>query len=507
MNETTTRDSLFRQPLRLATAGLAVLTLALGAAAGHEHLWAADQPAATPAAAMAAPATAAPRVVENPALPLAPSYSAVVDRVAPAVVTVRVEKRAEATQTSLPEELAPFFGRQFRGTPRPRRESGLGSGVIIRNDGYILTNNHVAGGADRIRVDLADGRSLAARVVGTDEPSDLAVIRVDATGLPTVAYGDSEHARVGDVVLAFGNPLGVGQTVTMGIVSAKGRATGVGDGSYEDFLQTDAPINQGNSGGALVNLQGELLGINAQILSPSGGNIGLGFAIPSGMARAVADQLIKEGVVHRAKLGVTVQRVTPELADSLGLSNTRGALVSSVEAGSPGAKAGLKEGDVITDLDGQPVTDSNSLRNRVAGLAPNTAVTLKVLRDGKPTSISATVIERESDKARASRSNGDDGEHTRGLGMSVTPLTPRVAAQLELPKSEKGLVITDVDPAGIAADAGLQPGDVVKKVNGREVETVQDLRTALDTHKDAPALVLVSRNGATVFVALPRAES
>jgi Do/DeqQ family serine protease len=505
MNDTT-RDSLLRQPLRLATAGLAVLTLALGAAAGHEHLWAADQAPAAPTAAATAPAAPAARVVENPALPLAPTYSAIVDRVAPAVVTVRVDKRAEATTTSLPEELAPFFGPQFRGGPRPRRESGLGSGVIIGGDGYILTNHHVIDGADRIRVDLADGRSLSGRVVGSDEPSDLAVIRVEAAGLPTVPYGDSDRARVGDVVLAFGNPLGVGQTVTMGIVSAKGRATGVGDGSYEDFLQTDAPINQGNSGGALVNLQGELLGINAQILSPSGGNIGLGFAIPSSMARAVANQLIKEGTVHRAKLGVTVQGLTPEIAESLGLAHTRGALVSGVEPGSPGARAGLKEGDVITELDDQPVTDANALRNHVAGLAPNTAITLSVLRDGKPLSVSATVVERESEKARGARPGRDEGDRAASLGMTVTPLTPRVASELDLPRTEKGLVITDVDPAGAAADAGLQPGDVVKKVNGQEVQSVADLRSALSTRKDAPALVLVSRNGATVFVALPHAS-
>ena len=278
--------------------------------------------------------------------------------------------------------------------------------MIVRGDGYILTNHHVIDGADKIRVDLADGRSLTGRLVGSDEPSDLAVIQVEAKGLPTVPYGDSDRAKIGDVVLAFGNPLGVGQTVTMGIVSAKSRATGVGDGSYEDFLQTDAPINQGNSGGALVNLQGELLGINAQILSPSGGNIGLGFSIPSRMAQAVANQLIKDGTVHRAKLGVTVQGLTPELAQSLGISNNHGALVSGVEPGSPGAQAGLKEGDVITEIDGQPVTNSNSLRNQVAGLAPNTAIKLTVVRDGKPMSLSAKVVERESDKALASRSGG-----------------------------------------------------------------------------------------------------
>ena len=252
------------------------------------------------------------------------------------MVTLRVEKRVEASPTNLPAPLREFFGQGFGENLRPRREDGLGSGVVIRADGYVLTNHHVVADADRIQVDLADGRTLPGTLVGSDPASDLAVVRVEAAGLPTLAYGDSNQVRVGDVVLAFGNPLGVGQTVTMGIVSAKGRATGVGDGSYEDFLQTDAPINQGNSGGALVDTAGRLVGINAQILSPSGGNIGLGFAIPSAMAQAVADQLMTGGVVRRAKLGVTAQSLTPDLAASLGLPDARGALVSRVEEREPG---------------------------------------------------------------------------------------------------------------------------------------------------------------------------
>jgi serine protease Do len=294
--------------------------------------------------------------------------------------------------------------------------------------------------------------------------------------------------------------------VTMGIVSAKGRATGVGDGSYEDFLQTDAPINQGNSGGALVNLQGELVGINTQIVSPSGGNIGLGFAIPSSMARAVSDQLIEGGTVHRSKLGVTVQGVTPELAESLGMPHARGALVSAVEPGSPGARAGLREGDVITTIDDRPLADANALRNQVAGTKPNTAVTLGVLRDGTTKTLTATLVERESGAAaRAERGEGE--EPTAGLGMSVTPLTPELAAQLELPRTEKGIVVTEVEPSSVAAEAGLRAGDVVTRVNGHDVQSVPELRKALDEKRNAPSLVRVIREGANLFVALPAARS
>jgi S1-C subfamily serine protease len=296
-----------RQPYRgspaFVAAALLVVALAAGFAGGRATVNASNRD-------MAAMASTSPRTLE-PTMGLPTSYSAIVDKVAPAVATVRVEKPIDGAQAGLPEPFRDFFGPRFRDEGQPRREAGLGSGVIIRPDGYILTNHHVVGGAVRIAVDLADGRSLEGTLVGSDAASDLAVLRVSATGLSTVPYGDSEQVKVGDVVLAFGNPLGVGQTVTMGIVSAKGRATGVGDGSYEDFLQTDAPINRGNSGGALVDLHGQLVGVTAQIVSSSGGNIGLGFAIPSAMVRAVADQLMRDGVVHRAKLGVTAQTITP----------------------------------------------------------------------------------------------------------------------------------------------------------------------------------------------------
>jgi len=479
------------------TAALAATSVAAGFAGGRSTL-----AASIPNAAAAAPAVVASAPAVNTS-----SYSAVVDRVAPAVVTVRVEKQAEVSRTAVPDAFRDFFGGQPRMDPRGQRQSGLGSGIVIRPDGHILTNHHVIARADRIRVDLADGRSFPATLVGADEATDLAVLKVEAAGLPTVTFGDSESVKVGDVVLAFGNPLGVGQTVTMGIVSAKGRATGAGDGSYEDFLQTDAPINQGNSGGALVNLQGELVGINTQILSPSGGNIGLGFAIPAAMARTVMEQLTTEGVVRRSKLGVTVQQLTPELAESMNVTDARGALVSAVEPGSPAAEAGLEQGDVIVALDGRKVTDANAVRNQIAGTRPGSSVAIEVMRDGKKETISARLVERERTQ-RAAASEQHEGERgASSFGMAVTPLTPQLADQLELPRNESGLVVTDVDPAGAAATSGVRPGDIIKRVNDREVTSVQTLRSAVAERTDKPALLLVKREGADLFLALRREQS
>jgi Do/DeqQ family serine protease len=444
----------------------------------------------------------------------------VVDQVTPSVVTVRVAKKVQASETAFPfsdPRFRDFFGREFDpnerggnqrgGRMRVPRQEGLGSGVVINGDGYILTNHHVVDGADKVEVELPDRRVLTATVVGDDAPSDLAVLKVQATGLHALPLADSDKARVGDVVLAIGNPLGVGQTVTSGIISAKGRTTGSGDGSFQDFLQTDAPINHGNSGGALVNLQGELLGIPSQIMSPSGGNIGLGFAIPSNMAKNVMGQLISSGHVRRAKLGVTVQPITADLASSLGLSDVRGALVNQVEPGSPADRAGLRQGDVITEVAGRRVSDGNELRNAISNTAPGTSVSLKLVRDGRVSDVSAKL-----DELKASTDNGEERERGSSApqgryGMQVQPLTPEVAREYELPRTVKGVVVTDVDPDGLAADSGVQPNDVIEKVNGHATTTVAELKTAIDQAAGKPILVLLHREGHSLFLTLKPARS
>ena len=333
------------------------------------------------------PSTAAPGI----------SYADVVSRVSPAVITIHSQMRARA-----PEQY-PFFDdpmfREFFGDRRPipqqpqRRREGLGSGVIVSPDGYILTNHHVVDGAEQIKVDMNDNRTFDARVVGVDPPSDLALLKVEASNLPVLTLGDSDRVRVGDVVLAIGNPLGIGQTVTMGIISAKGRQTGLSSGSFEDFLQTDAPINQGNSGGALVSTNSELIGINSQILSPSGGSIGIGFAIPSNMARTVMDTLVKTGRVRRGQLGLTVGKVTSEIVERLKLRDQRGLLVAQVQPGSGADRAGIRQGDIVTAFNGTEVNEPNVFRNLVAGTAPGSEVTLTIQRDGREQQVRATLGE------------------------------------------------------------------------------------------------------------------
>ncbi|MFN2491580.1 MAG: Do family serine endopeptidase [Pyrinomonadaceae bacterium] len=324
------------------------------------------------------------------------SYADVVSRVSPAVITIHSQMRVRAPQ-QYPFMDDPmfrqFFGDRIPQPPADQRREGLGSGVIITTDGYILTNHHVVDGAEQIKVDLNDNRTLDAKVIGLDPLSDLAVLKIDASNLPVLALGDSDRVRVGDVVLAIGNPLGIGQTVTMGIISAKGRQTGLSSGNFEDFLQTDAPINQGNSGGALVSTNSELIGINSQILSPSGGSIGIGFSIPSNMARTVMETLVKNGKVRRGQLGIVVRKMNSEIASSLNMKDVKGLLVADVQPGSGADKAGIKKGDVIMAFNGSDVNEPNVFRNAVAGTQPGTDVRLTILRGGREQQIRATLGE------------------------------------------------------------------------------------------------------------------
>lgn len=444
------------------------------------------------------------------------SYADVVSKVAPAVITIRANKRVRTPQ-QFPFSDDPFFRGLFgnrtpQQQPQETLEQALGSGVIVSSDGYILTNHHVIDGAQDIKVDMNDGRTLDAKLVGSDPPSDLALLKISGSGLPYLTLGDSDKVRIGDVVLAIGNPLNVGQTVTMGIISAKGRsnpAGSPGSGNFEDFLQTDAPINHGNSGGALVNTVGELIGINSQIApGQGGGSIGIGFAIPSNMARTVMEQLQKTGKVRRGQLGITVRRVDSDMATSLGMAETKGVIVNSVRPGSAAERAGIHQGDVITAIDGTPVNDSNAFRNRVAGAGPGNDVTLTILRDNREQKIKATLGEFTSETTQS----GDrgDGAEPNGtgegkLGVSVVPLTPDIIAELNLKPGTQGVVVDSVDPAGPAVAAGIQRGDVIQEVNRQPVRSAADLRSAIEKNGTKPALLLLNRRGDTVYLtARPR---
>src|SRR3954469_23523253 len=495
---------------RLTRTGAAVAAAGVLMAGAAWHALAADQPmAANAAATVTTPIGHAIAGGRD-------SYADVVSVAAPAVVTIRTSGKAKVSPTQFdgqdPDDLLRrFFGDQFgRGqrTPRSQRTRALGSGVIVTTDGYILTNNHVVENADEIKVDLNDDRTVTAKLVGTDKPSDLALLKVNASDLHPIALGNSDGVKVGDVVLALGNPLGVGQTVTMGIISAKGRSTGVGDGGYEDFLQTDAPINHGNSGGALVNTKGELVGINSQILSSNDGNIGIGFAIPSNMAKNVMEQLRTNGKVTRAQLGVTVQGVTPEMAESLGLKHSTGAIVSSVTDGSAADKAGVKRGDVIQSFNGLPVHDTNTLRNRVAEAGPGSSAEVVLLRDGSEKRLTVKLDEaKPSASARMRDSEPGASDDKTTLGVAVTPLTPELAERAKAPKNARGLLVEDVNPDGRAAAAGIQAGDVIQEVNRQAITSVDDLKSALKKTTDKPTLVLISRQGNSLFLTVKPASN
>jgi serine protease Do len=433
-------------------------------------------------------------------------YSAVVKRVLPAVVNISSIKIVkEAPQ---PQGVDPFF-REFFGNdfaqrfhvPPERSEKALGSGVIVSPEGYILTNNHVVNGAEEVTVTLYDKRELKARAIGTDPRTDIAVLKIEGSNFPSLILGDSSKVEVGDIVLAIGNPFGVGQTVTAGIVSAMDRG-GLGIEQVENFIQTDAPINPGNSGGALVDDEGHLIGINTAIISGnSGGNQGIGFAVPINMARHDMDEILAHGKVKHGYLGILPQDVTPALAKAFNSSDTNGVLVGEVTPNGPAAQSGLKQGDIIVAINGQPVKDANQLRSRIGMMDPQTPVTLKVLRSGRMGDVAVQLGEFPSEGERASADTGSSGSGLRGV--TVKSLTPNTAQQLNLPTGSKGVVVEQVDPASRAADAGLQPGDVIQELNHHAITNMNDYSQAASTSKkDTPVLLLLNRNGDTMFLAV-----
>ncbi len=431
-------------------------------------------------------------------------FGPVVKSVLPAVVNISSSKIVRTPAAEGPFN-DPFF-RQFFGNdiwrqfhvPRERREQSLGSGVIVSPDGYIVTNNHVVDGATQVKVFLPDKREFTGRVIGTDPKTDIAVVKIDATHLPTLVLGNSSKLEVGDYVLAVGDPFGIGETVTMGIVSAKGRG-GLDIEDYEDFIQTDAAINPGNSGGALINARGELIGINTAILTGGGnGSQGVGFAIPLNLARYVADQLMKTGKVVRGYLGAYIQELTPALQHVFNAPSLKGALLSEVEPGGPAAKAGLERGDIVTAVDGQAVANANDLRLRVAQTPPNTQLHLTVLRNGKQMPVAVTVGTLPEKSAEAPTGGSQSGSPM--AGVQVQTLTPDIAQQLQLPAGTKGVVVSRVQPGSDADMAGLQRGDVIQEVNRKPVATIDAYQDAVQAAGSQPIVLLVNRGGQTTFI-------
>jgi serine protease Do len=429
-------------------------------------------------------------------------FASVIDPVLPAVVNISSTKVVK--RPNVPDLFNDPFFRQFFGNQAPRerteREYSLGSGVIVNSDGYILTNNHVVQGASDVEVVTPANTKYKANIVGTDPRTDVAVLKVDATGLPTITIGDSSKIKVGDLVFAIGDPFGIGETATGGIVSATGRGLGGAIERYEDFIQTDAAINPGNSGGALIDIRGFLIGINTAILSGGGGNEGVGFAIPVNLARHVMEQIIDHGKVIRGYLGVTIQAVSPDMAKAFGLSRGGGALVGDVATNGPAAKAGIQRGDIITEFNGQQVNGPDDLSVRTSELAPGTAVHLKVFRDGQSRDIQATL--GEYPETAASTGASSRGQATALRGLRVEPLTRQILDELGLPNTTKGVVVSSVDPNSAAAQAGIQEGDIIQEVNRKPVQNMEEYDRAIANAGNNTVLLLINRKGTTLFTVL-----
>ncbi len=389
-----------------------------------------------------------------------------------------------------------FFDRFFGDMPKEFKSRSLGSGFIFDRDGFIITNNHVVEGADKIKVKLVDGREFKATIKGRDPMTDMALIKIESPthDLPILPLGDSDAIQVGDWVLASGNPFGLSNTVTQGIISAKGRV--IGAGPYDDFLQTDASINPGNSGGPLVNLKGEVIGINSAIVASGQG---IGFAIPSNMAKSIIPQLKEKGSVVRGMLGVQIQMVTPELAKSFGLKEPAGALVAEVNPGTPAAKTGLQRGDIITEFNGTPIKEMHELPKMVAHTPPGQTVNLKVLRQGKEKSFTATIVELKPEQM--SRSTEMEGESEKSsLGMTVQELTPPIAQHFQL-RETSGIIVVQVDQGSPAFDSGIRPGDIIDEINGVAIQNLKDYHANIAQLKAGSAVrFLVKRRGKTLYV-------
>ncbi len=445
-------------------------------------------------------------------------YAAMIKQVVPAVVNISSTKMVKTQQGGIPDDLfQQFFGEQFGqqfggqgrqfninpGQPKEQRETGTGSGVIVTPDGYILTNNHVVEGASEVQVTLHDKREFKAKVIGTDPRTDIAVIKIDGSNFPTLTLADSSKVEVGDIVLAIGDPFGVGQTVTQGIVSATGRSLGQQIEQIEDFIQTDAAINPGNSGGALVDDEGHLVGINTAIVGNAGGNVGIGFAVPINMAKHDMDEILAHGKVERGYLGVSIEDVSPALAKAF-KTGTGGALIGDVTKDSPAAGAGLQKGDIVTELNGQVVADRDQLRTRIGTMNPGTKVNLKVVRDGRTMDLAITLgTFPENEEQAVNKGSSPEHENSGLEGVSVQNLTADIARSLKVEPQTRGVAVSGVSQNSAAFEAGLQEGDVVTEVNRQPVATVGEFNRAVAaTPKGSPVLLLVNRAGVTTFIAI-----
>jgi serine protease Do len=433
-------------------------------------------------------------------------FAPIVKSALPSVVNIS-SKKVTATQRDMSPFSGPFgdlFGPFWDGSdvPRERLEQSLGSGVIVSSEGYILTNNHVVQGASEIEVALSDDRQLKGRIIGGDAKTDLAVVKVESSKLPALTLGNSSGVQVGDFALAIGNPFGVGQTVTMGIVGAIGRG-GLNIEQYEDFIQTDAAINPGNSGGALINVRGELIGINTAIIARgSSGNQGVGFAVPTNMARPVMEQILKQGKVVRGWLGVSIQTMTPELARSFGTKTPQGALVAEVQPDTPAAKAGLQRGDIVLSVDGEPVVDSRRLSLKISQAAPGTPVQLKLLREGREQNVRVTLGQLPSEPNRAQGPAEERGKGTVLEGLTVEPLTVDIARQLGVSPQTRGVVIAQLRPGTPAAAVGLERGDVIEEVNRQRITSVEEFERAIRQSGGTSTLLLINRRGSSSYVVI-----